>query len=185
MEEEVQISSVQLLSCVQLFDTPQTAARQIPLSINNSRSMLKLVFINSVMPSNHLIFWHPLLLPLQPFPASGSFLMSWLFAITWPKYWSFSFSISPSNSQDWFPLRLTGWISLKSKGLSRVFSKTTVQKHQFFCAQLSLQSNSHVHTWLLEKHSLTIQAFVGKVMSLLFNMLSGWSWLFFQGASVF
>ena len=124
MEEEVQISSVQLLSCVQLFDTPQAAARQIPLSITNSRSMLKLMFINSVMPSNHLIFWHPLLLPLQPFPASGSFLMSRLFAIRWPKYWSFSFSISPSNSQGWFPLRLTGWISLKSKGLSRVFSNT-------------------------------------------------------------
>ena len=72
--------------------------------------------------------------------------------IWWSKYWSFSFSISPSNEHsDWFPLGCTGWISLKSKGLSRVFSNTTVQKHQFFGAQFSLQSNSHIHTWPLEK----------------------------------
>ena len=70
--------------------------------------------------------------------------------VRWPKYWSFSFSISPSNDiQDWFPLGLTSWISLQSKGLSRVFSDTTVQKHQFFSAQISLWS-SHIHTWLLE-----------------------------------
>ena len=86
----------------------------------------------------------------QSFPASGSFQMSVL-RIRWPKYLSFSFSISPSNnSQDWFPLGWTGWISLQSKGLSRVFSSTTVQKHQF-CAQLSLWSDCHIHTWLLEK----------------------------------
>ena len=70
----------------------------------------------------------------------------------WPKYWSFIFSISPSNEhQDWSPLEWTGWISLQSKGLSRVFSNTTVQKHQSFSAQLSLRSNSHIHTWLLKK----------------------------------
>ena len=70
----------------------------------------------------------------------------------WPKYWSFSFSIIPSkNTQDWSPLEWTGWISLQSKGLSRVFSNTTVQKHQFFSAQLSSQSNSHIHTWPQEK----------------------------------
>ena len=69
----------------------------------------------------------------------------------WPKYWSFSFSIIPSKEWDWSPLEWTGWTSLQSKGLSRVFSNTTVQKHQFFCAQLSSQSNSHIHTWLLEK----------------------------------
>ena len=76
------------------------------------------------------------------------------------------------NTQDWFPLGWTGWISLLSKGLSRVFSNTTVQKHQFFGTQLSLWSNSHIHTWLLENCTLTMQTFVGKVMSLLFNMLS-------------
>ena len=77
------------------------------------------------------------------------------------------------NIQDWFPSELTGWISLQSKGLSRVFSNTTVQKHQFFSAQSSLRSNSHIHIWLLEKTTaLTRLTFVGKVMSLLFNMLS-------------
>ena len=84
-----------------------------------------------------------------------------------------SASVLPVNIQDWFPWGLTGLISLLSKGLSRVFSNTTVQKHQFFCAQLSSQSNSHIHTGLLEKTiALTRRTFVGKVMSLPFNMLS-------------
>ena len=88
---------------------------------------------------------------LQSFPASGSFLMTALW-IRWSKYWSFSFSISlPMNFQNWFPLRLTGLISLQSKGFTRVFSYTTVQKHQLFVAQPSLWSNSDIHTWLLEK----------------------------------
>ena len=89
----------------------------------------------------------------QSFPASGSFQMSQLFTalhIRWPKYWSLSFNF-PMNIQGWFCLGLTGLIALQSKGLSRVFSNTTVQKHQFFGAQLSLWSNSHIHTWLLEK----------------------------------
>ena len=90
----------------------------------------------------------------QSLPASGSFPMSTL-CMRWPKYWSFSFSISPSvlpvNTQDWSPLGWTGWISLQSKGLSRVFSNTTVQKHQFFGTQPSTQSNSHIHTWPQEK----------------------------------
>ena len=90
---------------------------------------------------------------LQSFPASGSFPMSVLL-IRWSKYWSFSFSISPSNEyQNWSPLGWTGWISLLSKGLSRVFSNTTVQRHQFFGSQLSLWSNSHIHTWPLRNHS--------------------------------
>ena len=84
-----------------------------------------------------------------------------------------SFSISPMNTQDWSPLGWTGWISLQSKGCSRVFSNTIVQKHQFFTAQLSSQSNSHIHKWPLEKTiALTRWTFIGKVMSLLFNMLS-------------
>ena len=89
---------------------------------------------------------------LQSFPASGSFQMSQLFASGGPSIGvSASTSVLSKNSQGWSPLGWTGWISLQSKGLSRVFSNTTVQKHQFLCAQLSLQSNSHIHTWLLEK----------------------------------
>ena len=89
---------------------------------------------------------------LQSFPASGSFQMSQLFAWGGQRTGvSASTLVPPMNSQDWFPLGWTGWISLQSKGLSRVFSNTTVQKHQFFSTQLSLWSNSHIHTWLLEK----------------------------------
>ena len=89
---------------------------------------------------------------LQSFPASGCFPMSWLFTTGGQSIGaSASASVLPMNIQDWFPLGLTGWISLQSKGLSRVFSNTTAQKHQFFGAQLSLWSNSHIHTWLLEK----------------------------------
>jgi len=92
---------------------------------------------------------------LQSFPASGSFQMSQLFASGSQNIRvSASTSVLPMNTQDWFPLWWTGWISLQSKGLSRVFCNTTVQKHQFFAAQLSLYSNSHIHTWPLENHSL-------------------------------
>ena len=108
--------------------------------------------IESVMPSSHLILCHPLLL-LPPIPPStGSFPVSQLFAWGGQSIGvSASALVLPKNTQDWSPLGWTGWISLQSKGLSRVFSNTTVQKHQFFDAQLSSQSNSHIHTWLLEK----------------------------------
>ena len=111
---------------------------------------------------------------LQSFPASGSFPRSQFFTSGSQSIGaSASASVLPVNIQDWFPLGWTGWISLQSKGLSRVFSNTTVQKYQFFNAQPSLWSNSHIHTWLLEKTiALTIQTFVGKVMSLPFNTLS-------------
>ena len=147
-----QFSSVQLLSCVRLFATPWIAACQASLSTTNSRSLHKLMSIESVMPSSHLILCRPLLL-LPPIPPSiRVFSNESTLLMRWPKYWSFSFNISPSNEhQDWSPLEWTGWISLQSKGFSRVFSNTTVQKHQFFCAQLSSQSNSHIHTWPLEK----------------------------------
>ena len=108
----------------------------------------------------------------QSLPASESFPMSHLF--TWGGQStgvSALASFLPKNTQGWAPLEWTGWISLQSKGLSRVFSNTTVQKHQFFGAQPSSQSNSHIHDhW--KNHSLTRRMFVGKVMSLLFNMLS-------------
>jgi len=122
------------------------------------------------MPSNHLILCRPLLLPPSIFPSIRVFSNESVLHIRWPKCWSFSFSISPSNEYSGlFLLGWTGCISLQSKGLSRVFSNTTVQKHQFFSAQLSLWSNSHSHGKTI---TLTRWTFVGKVMSLLLNMLS-------------
>ena len=146
---DIQIRSDQSLSHVLLFLTPWIAARQASLSITNSRSSPKFMSIKSVMPSSHLILFCPLPLLPQSLPASGSFPLSQLF--TWGgQSIGASASVLPMNTQDWSPLGWTGWISLKSKGLSRVFSNTTVQKHQFFSAQLSSQSNSHIHTWPLE-----------------------------------
>ena len=144
--------SVQSLSCVRLFVTPWITARQASLSITNSRSSPNFISIESVMPSSHLILCHPLLL-LPPIPPSIRYFSNESTLHTkWPKYWSFNLaSVLPKNTQDWSPLEWTGWISLQSKGLRRVFSNTTVQKHQFFSAQLSSQSNCHIHTWPLEK----------------------------------
>ena len=143
----IQFSLVQSLSCVRLFVTPWTAAHQASLFITNSRSLLKLISIELVMSSNHLILWHPLLLLPSVFHSIRVFSNESALCMTWPKYWSFSFNISPSNEHPGrSPLEWTGWISLQSKGLSRVFSNTTVQKHQFFSAQPSSQSNSHIHT---------------------------------------
>ena len=134
------VNSVQLLSPVQLFATPWTVACQASLCITNSQSLLKLMSMKSVMPSNHLILCCPLLLPSSIFPSIRVFSNeSVLLHIRWPKFWSFSSaSVLSMNSQAWFPLEWTGWISLHSKGLSRVFSNTTIQKHQFFDALLSL-----------------------------------------------
>ena len=121
-----QFSSVQSLSCVQLFVTPWTAACQASLSITNSQSLLKLMSVELVMPSNHLILCCPLLLPPSIFPSITVFSDESVL-IRWPKDCSFSFkSVLPMNIQDWFPLGWTGWISLQSKGLSRVFSNTAV-----------------------------------------------------------
>ena len=219
--------SVQSLSHVWPFSTPWTIAHQASLSITNSRSLLKLMSIALVMPSNHLILCRPLLLllsifpnirvfsnesvlriqfqfsrsvlpnslqphelqharppcpssaprvypnpcslsqwchstisssvlpfsfHLQSFPASGSFQMNQFFESGGQSIGvSAAGSVLSLNIQDWFPLEWTAWISLQSNGLSRVFSNTTVQKHQFFSAQFSSQSNSHIHTWPLEK----------------------------------
>ena len=118
---------------------PWTAARQPSLSITNSRSLPKIMSIEWVMPSNHLILCRPLLLPPSIFPSIRVFSNESVLCIRWPNYWSFSFNISPSmNTQEWSPLGWTVWISLQSRRLSRVFSNTTVQKHQFFSAQISL-----------------------------------------------
>ena len=122
------LSSVQLLSYVRLFVTPWTAAHQASLSITNSQSLLKLMSSESVMPSNHLILCHPLLLLPSIFPSIRIFSSESVFCIKWPKYWSLtSASVLPVNIQDWFPLGMDGWISLQFKGLSRVFSNTIVQ----------------------------------------------------------
>ena len=146
------VSSVQLLSRVRLFATPWIAAHQASLSITNSWSLLKLMSIRSVMATSHLILCHPLLL-LPPNPSSISvFSNESTLHMRWPKYWSFSFSISPSNEHPGLMSFRMDWLDLLSvKGLSRVFSNTTVQEHQFSSAQLSSQSNSHIHTWPLEK----------------------------------
>ena len=142
----LQFSSVQSLSHVQLFATLWIAARQASLSITNSRSSLRLMSIELVMPSSHLILCRPLLLLHQSFPMSQ--LFTWGGQCTGASALA---SLLPKKSQGWSPLGWTGWISLQSKGPSRVFSNTTVQKHQFFSPQLSSQSNSHIHTWPQEK----------------------------------
>ena len=151
--------------------TPWTTARQASPSITNSRSSLRLMSIESVMPSSHLILCHPLSSCLQSFPASGSFPMSQFFTSGGQSIGdSASASVLPMNIQDRLPLGLNYWISLQSKGLSRVFSNTTVQKHQF-CAQLSLWSTSHPYMTTGKTIALTTWTFVGKVISLLFNKI--------------
>ena len=142
---------VQSLGYGQLFATPPTAACQASLSFTIYQSLLKLMFIKSGRPSKHLVLCHPLLLP-SIFPIIRDFSNELAFCIRWPKYWSFSFCISPSNKYSGlFPLGLIGLIPLQCKGFSRVFFNTTIQKHQFFGAQPSLWFNSHIHTWLQEK----------------------------------
>ena len=146
----VQFSLVQSLSRVQLLATPWTAAHQASLFITNSLSLLKL--IESVMPSNHLILCHPLLLLPSIFPGIKVFSNESVLCIRCQSIGvSASASVLPMNIQDWFPLGFISWISLQSKGLSRVFSNTTDQKCQRFGVQPFLWSNSHIHTWLLEK----------------------------------
>ena len=146
--------SVQSLSRVRLFATPWITARQASLSITNSRSSPRnwLTSIESVMPSSISSSVVPFSSCPQSLPASESFPMSQLF--TWGGQSTGVAALAsflPKKSQGWSPSEWTGWISLESKGLSRVFSNTTVQKHQFFSAQPSSQSNSHIYTWPQEK----------------------------------
>ena len=166
--------SVQLLSHVWLFVTPWTAACQVSLSVTNSQSLLKLMSIKLVMPSNHLIFYRPLLLPPSTVPSIRVFSNESALHIRWPKYWSFSFSISPSNENsglisfrmDWLDL-LAVQGTLKSL-LQHHSSKASILLHSaFFIFQLS-----HPYMTTGKTIALTRWTFVGKVMSLLFNMLS-------------
>ena len=145
-------SSVQSLSRVWLFATSWIVEHQVSLSITNSQSLLKLMPIKSVMPSSHLILWHLLLLMLPVPPSIRVFSSESTLCMRWPKYWSFSFSISPSNEHqglipfkmDWLDL-LAVQGTLKSL-LQHHSSKASILQHS-----LSSQSNSHIHTWLLEK----------------------------------
>ena len=140
------------VSHIRLFATPWTAAHQTSLSFTISRGLFKLTSIESVMPSSHLILCHPLLLLPSIFPSIRVFSSELDLPIRWPKYWSFICRTSPSNTiQGWFSLGLIGLISLQSNGFSRVFSSTTVHRHQFFSAQSFLLSSPHICTWLLEK----------------------------------
>ena len=134
---------VQSLSHVQLFVTPWTVARQTFLSITNSQNLLKLMSIELMMPSNHHILCRPLLLPASIFPSIRVFSKESVLCIKWPKYWSFSFSISLSNVYSRLISFRMNWLDLLA--VQRTL-KTTIQKHQFFGAQLSSQSNSHIHT---------------------------------------
>ena len=169
------ISSVQSLSRVWLFATPWTAVHQASLFITNSWSLLKLLSIELVMPSNHLILCHPFLPPPSIFPIIRIFSKEWVLHFRCPKYWSFKFTISPSNEHSGLiSLRWTGWISLLSKGfmspLQHHSSKTSILQHSaFFVLQLS-----YSYMTIGRTIALTRWTFVGKVMSLLFNMLC-WS----------
>ena len=165
---------VQLLSCVQLFAAPWTAAHQAFLSFTIFWSLLKLMFIQSLMPSNHLILCYPLLFPPSIIPSIRVFSKESVLCIMWPKYWSLSFNISPSNEHpglisfrmDWLDL-LAVQGTLKSL-LQHHSSKASVLRHSaFFIIQLS-----HPYMTTGQTIALTIWAFVGKVISLLFNMLS-------------
>ena len=169
---ENSISWVQLLDCVQLFVTPWTVACQASLSITNFWSWLKFMSIELVMTSNYLILYHPLLLLPSIFPIIRVFSNELLLPIRWPKYWSFSFNISPSNDHP-------GLISFRMDWLDLLAVQRTLKsllqhhssKHQFFGVQLSLWSTSYIYTSLLEKPYLWLdRPFLA--MSLLFNMLS-------------
>ena len=149
------ISSVQLLRCVRLFATPWITARQASLSITNSRSSLKLMSIESVMPSRHLILCHPLLL-LPPIPPSiRVFSNESTLRIRWPKYWSFSFSISPSNEHPGLISFRMVWLDLLAvHGTLKSLLQHHSSKASILWHSASSLSNSHIHTWSLENHSI-------------------------------
>ena len=169
-----QFSSVQLLNCVQLFVTPWIAACQASLSITNSRSLLKLMSIKSLMPSSHLILCHPLLLLPSIFPSIRVFSNESALFIRWPKYWSFSFNISPSNEHPGLISFRMDWLDLlEVQGTLKCLLQHHSSKASilwlsvFFTVQLS-----HSYMTTGKTIALTRQTFFGKVMSLLFNMLS-------------
>ena len=173
----IETKFIQSLSHVRLFVTPWIAARQASLSITISRSSLRLTSIESVMPSNHLILGRPLLLKPSNFPSIRDFFNESALLIRWPKYWSFSFNISPSNEHpglisfrmDWLDL-LAVQGTLKSLLQHHSSKALILQRSAFLTVQLS-----HPYMTTGKTIALTRWTFVGKVMSLLFNMLSSWS----------
>ena len=173
--------SVQLLSRVRLFVTPWTVAHQASPSITNPQSLLKLMFIESLMPSNHLTLHRPLLLLPSIFPSIRVFSKQSALHIRWPKYWSFSFSISPSNEYSGLISFRMDWLDLlEVQGTLRVFCNTTVQKYQLHGVPIllygptvtSIHDHWKNHNYMDLWPYMTIWIFVSKVMPLLFNMLS-------------
>ena len=167
-------SSIQLLSHVWLFATPWTTAHQTSLSITNSQSLLKLMSIELVMLSNHLILCHPLLLPPSIFPSIRVFSNKSVLCIRWPKYWSFSFSTSPSNEYSGLISFRMVWLDLLAV---QGTLKSLLQHHSskasiLQCPALFIVQLSHPYMTTGKTIALTRWTFVGKVMSLLFNMLS-------------
>ena len=183
----IQFSSVQSLSSVRLFVTPCTAERQASLSITNTHSSPKLMSIESVMPSNHLILCHPLLLLPSIFPSIRVFSNKSALLIRWPKYWNFSFNISPSNehpglisfSMDWLDLFAVQG-TLKSLLQHHSLKASILWRSTFFTVQLS-----HPYMTTGKNTTLTRRTFAGKVMSLFFNMLSRLVITFSQVVSLF
>ena len=163
----------QSLSHIRLFATPWTGALRALLSSTISWNLLKFMSVELVMLSNHLILYRPLLLLPSIFPSIRVFSNESALQIKWPKNWSFSFSISPSNDYSGLTSFRIDLFDLLAVQGTRIFSRSTIWKHQFFCAQPFLWSNSHIHTRLWEKIiALTSRTFVGKVMSLHFNTMS-------------
>ena len=184
-EENVQVSvfpalsrvhqSMQLLSHVWLFATPWTAACQASLSITNSQSLLKLMSIESVMPSNHLILCRPLLLPPSILPSIRVFSSESVLCIRWPKYWSFSFSISPSNEYSGlisFRIDWLVWFPCSPRTLKSLLQHHSSKASILGCSAFFIVQLSHPYMTTGKTIDLTRWTFVGKVMSLLFNMLS-------------
>ena len=167
-------SSVQSLSHVRLFATPWTTAHQASLSIINSWSLPKLISIESVMPSNHLILCHTLLLLPSILPSIRVFSKESVLHIRWPKYWSFSFSVSPSNEYSGFISFRMDWLDLLAvQGtLKSLLQQHTSKALSLWCSAFFIVQLSHPYMTTGKTIALTRQTFVGKVMSLLFNVLS-------------
>ena len=181
-----QFSSVQSLSRVQLFATPWTTAHQASLSITSSRSLPKLMSIESVMPSNHLILCHPLLLLPSIFPSIRVFSNESALHTRWLKYWSFSFSISPSNEHPGLISLRVDWLDLLAvQGTLKSFRHHSSKASILLCSAFFIVQLSHPYMTTAKTTALTRRTFVGKLMSLLFNMLSRLVITFLQGVSVF
>ena len=171
---ELWFSSVQSLSHVWLFTTPWTIAQQASLSMTNSWSLLKFMSIESVMPSNHLILCHPFLLPSSIFPSIRVFSNESALCIRWPKYWSFSFNISPSNEHPGLISFRMDWLDLLAvQGtLKSLLQHYSSEASILLCSVFFIVQLSHPYMTTGKTMALTRRTFVGKVMSLLFNMLS-------------